>query len=437
MKYIISEQQYSLILSQSYDLKLFESLNESKFWGNAGAGALIIAKSTGRMLIPKRSAFVNEPGTWGTWGGAIDPGETGEEAVRRELYEESGYSGEMGIIPLHVFKHESGFRYYNFLVIVDDEFSPSLNWETERFGWFTMNNLPKPLHFGLKGVFSNPGDMAIITKYSNSIEESKKKTKKVIKEYVDNDIISLKNYLSAPEEEKKRRLAYDLPWLIDSFIDENGYEQVPDDEMEDYEKIEWIEKNNPELFNKFTEYLYEKAQYFELPIDVSEYPSWISFSDNTQIIKNQWLIHLTNDADLIAENGFQYGVDEIDKLGYTKYMPDSEKEYGGYNFAYLPYDFSKYGKTGGFSRRSVKYKYGSEAVIFRASGLRVWHYGDEEYQTLFRGSSAKNIIPAKEGEYKEWAIRNKKTDQIIVEMDSLEELVYWVEKNYSQYHNII
>ena len=173
MKYIINESQYFKLLSSTYDNKFVNMILESSFWGRAGAGAVIVCRETGRLLIPKRSAFVNEPGTWGTWGGAIDEGENPKDAVKRELEEESGYYGEMKIIPLHVFEHDSGFKYYNFLIVVEDEFEPQLNWETERYGWFNLNELPNPLHFGFKGVLTNQGDMNKIQMYANSIEESK------------------------------------------------------------------------------------------------------------------------------------------------------------------------------------------------------------------------------------------------------------------------
>lgn len=184
MKYIINESQYFNLLSSTYDNRLVDMILESSFWGRSGAGAVIVCRETGRLLIPKRSAFVNEPGTWGTWGGAIDEGENPREAVKRELEEESGYYGEMKIVPLHVFEHNSGFKYYNFLILVEEEFEPQLNWETERYGWFNLNELPKPLHFGFKGILTNSGDMSKIQAYANSIEESKGHKKTTLNESV-------------------------------------------------------------------------------------------------------------------------------------------------------------------------------------------------------------------------------------------------------------
>lgn len=47
---------------------------------------VILSEYQGRLLLSRHKARV----TWETQGGHIEPGETPEEAARRELYEESG-----------------------------------------------------------------------------------------------------------------------------------------------------------------------------------------------------------------------------------------------------------------------------------------------------------------------------------------------------------
>lgn len=162
-----------------------EALQRTGFWGESGAGCIIMSKDSGRILIPLRSKKTREPGTWGTWGGAIDENETPKETVMREVYEEAGYVGVKKIIPLHVFKHESGFKYYNFLVLVENEFNPTINFETKDWDWFYIDNLPSPLHFGLKGILNNKKDVNIIMTCLNNImgninESMKKNNKKII-----------------------------------------------------------------------------------------------------------------------------------------------------------------------------------------------------------------------------------------------------------------
>jgi 8-oxo-dGTP diphosphatase len=122
-----------------------------KFWGSQGAGAVFLAEDTGRILIQHRSAYVNEPNTWGVIGGAIDSGEDPQEAMQREVQEETGYHGPMRVEKLYVF--QSGkFRYTNFLVTVPHEFSPHHGWESQGHVWTTLDDLPEPLHFGFKSL---------------------------------------------------------------------------------------------------------------------------------------------------------------------------------------------------------------------------------------------------------------------------------------------
>jgi 8-oxo-dGTP pyrophosphatase MutT (NUDIX family) len=134
-----------------------QALNDTGFWGRAGAGAVIIARDTGRILLPHRSRSVEQPGTWGVWGGAIDPGEDPELAARREVEEEAGATQVQEMIPLHVFR-KGDFRYHNFLAIVPGEFAPRLNWETQGYKWVDYGDWPRPLHFGLESLIRNSGD---------------------------------------------------------------------------------------------------------------------------------------------------------------------------------------------------------------------------------------------------------------------------------------
>jgi 8-oxo-dGTP pyrophosphatase MutT (NUDIX family) len=127
--------------------------DDQPFWGSAGAGCIPLALDTGRFCMQHRSGFVNEPGTWGTWGGAIDPGETTLDAVRRELVEEAGYRGAVAFKKLHVFK-KADFTYTNYLARVPHEFDPRHSWESQGHLWVTLEDLPTPLHFGFKAVLA-------------------------------------------------------------------------------------------------------------------------------------------------------------------------------------------------------------------------------------------------------------------------------------------
>ena len=134
------------------------------FWGNVGAGILPISKQTGKILVALRSHAVNEPNTWGAWGGKVDDEHRKDlqGEARREFEEETGYSGHMDLYPAHVFHSQGGgFEYHNFIGTLDEEFEPKSNWETNDHKWVTWDELAllSPKHFGLKALLKNSGPM--------------------------------------------------------------------------------------------------------------------------------------------------------------------------------------------------------------------------------------------------------------------------------------
>jgi len=99
-----------------------------------------------------------------------------------------------------------------------------------------------------------------------------------------------------------------------------------------------------------------------------------------------WLVHFGKNASYIAYEGFDEGVNQVDKLALTTLHCHDHKDHEGYNFAYRAEDASRYG----FSRGSAKY--GGEAVIFQAPYLVFHHHGDQEPQCIFWGPSARSIV---------------------------------------------
>lgn len=136
---------------------------ETGFWGRRAAGCIVFAQETGRILLAHRSRAVLEPNTWGTWGGAVDPGETPADTARREATEECGLPAAslLQMIPSFVFRHESGFEYHNHIAVVSQEFTPVLGWETQGWLWVAPDDLgnqlaPEDLHPGLQALIDSP-----------------------------------------------------------------------------------------------------------------------------------------------------------------------------------------------------------------------------------------------------------------------------------------
>ena len=162
-----------IITEHAHDELHQAELDKTGFWGAKGAGCIFVARSTGRILLCHRSMAVEQPNTWGNWGGAIDPGESPDQAVAREATEESGQRGPFETIPLYIFRKGS-FTYYNYLIVVDDEFTPTrpsaANWETQGHKWCEFGKWPSPLHFGLQSLFNDPESVA---KIKTEIEENR------------------------------------------------------------------------------------------------------------------------------------------------------------------------------------------------------------------------------------------------------------------------
>jgi 8-oxo-dGTP pyrophosphatase MutT (NUDIX family) len=146
-------------MNENDDKAHAQALQQTGFWGRAGAGCLFFAQDTGRFLVGHRSQAVEQPGTWGTWGGAIDRGEDPALAVKREAHEETGYNGPVTVEPLLVFR-KNDFRYSNFLLIVEQEFTPRLNWENQGFRWCDWGAWPRLLHFGLVSLLQDAASAA-------------------------------------------------------------------------------------------------------------------------------------------------------------------------------------------------------------------------------------------------------------------------------------
>jgi 8-oxo-dGTP pyrophosphatase MutT (NUDIX family) len=119
-----------------------------------GVGALVYSKKTKRYLFLLRDG-AKYSGTWGLVGGKINNGERIAEALYREITEETGIDLSLNkTIPIETFTSDNNkFVYYTFVISVDNEFVPVLNDEHRGWGWFFLEDHPRPLHPGVWRTF--------------------------------------------------------------------------------------------------------------------------------------------------------------------------------------------------------------------------------------------------------------------------------------------
>ena len=157
---------YKFIKYKRAVYRLAEPLYDEGFvgqrWGSQGAGLLL---TTGeKVLLLLRSGEVEEPGTWGISGGAVRrDSDTGDfQDLKSAALQEA--REEMGRVPQHRMSgqwvyQEGRFRYTTFVGTVDpsvvDQWTPTLNWESDDYGWFTQEELSGlDLHFGVVALLN-------------------------------------------------------------------------------------------------------------------------------------------------------------------------------------------------------------------------------------------------------------------------------------------
>lgn len=265
----------------------------------------------------------------------------------------------------------------------------------------------------------------------------KKTVKCYLKEYLDkNYMMPLKKFLHMDDSEKAFECAARLPWLFIDFIQDNENvfdtiealiqeEKVPEDILDwpDYESAEYLSQYFKTALKPYCD---DFIQYCLAHGD-TEIPLFC-VSDFRKEIHNEWLVHMTSSENIpgLHKEGFSYGVG-MDELAYTPARGTTDYKYGdGYNFAFEASD-ADVAETSG---------YGDCAILFQASGVEIYHWGDNQYQVIFYGPSARNLIFLfKDNENGNWYVDSEITGYRLVEFEKLDFLVKWCISNFPQYHN--
>lgn len=105
----------------------------------SGAGAMIIERSRGRIMLLRRSAAVIHGGAWNLPGGYVEPGELRWQTAARELVEEAGISPRNTAIEWAGTKEAGPF--FALVGYVAAPVPVTLNYESDGFGWFTAREI--------------------------------------------------------------------------------------------------------------------------------------------------------------------------------------------------------------------------------------------------------------------------------------------------------
>jgi ADP-ribose pyrophosphatase YjhB (NUDIX family) len=122
-----------------------------------GVGTLIVSTKTKRVLLNLRAQHKTHAMQWALFGGMVEKDEQPRDALMRELTEEMGFIPDIEkLYPFDVYQSRDGhFKYYSFVAIVVDEFTPELNAESCGYCWVDLGEWPKPMHQGARISFCN------------------------------------------------------------------------------------------------------------------------------------------------------------------------------------------------------------------------------------------------------------------------------------------
>jgi hypothetical protein len=187
---------------------------------------------------------------------------------------------------------------------------------------------------------------------------------------------------------------YGLWWAICNWLDENDYlDEVAQQIGEELPDMDALHEMDAEVFFKLEADLQrdalQGAKDWMYQHDAANAPTkmHVDLRGDKLLPRTTWLIHFSDEAERIADEGFTHGVSDIDRLGLTTHLHPNEKAYGGYNFAFRAGD--RMAEAAAKSK-----KYGKHAVMFQNSGVHTFHIGDAENQIIFWGADVdpKSIV---------------------------------------------
>jgi hypothetical protein len=155
---------------------------------------------------------------------------------------------------------------------------------------------------------------------------------------------------------------------------------------------------------------------------------------------NKWLVHYSDNGWEIFREGFKYGNEDMTNIGLTN-AGSTKGKHGDYLFAYDIDDAVKYGSR--THKGTGDFKYGDIAIVFIASGIEFYHYGDEEPQIVFDKKTPKGcfLIEKEDLEYDDprdykfviYGHAGKNGHQALASKANMKEALEWCQTNFRQY----
>jgi hypothetical protein len=232
---------------------------------------------------------------------------------------------------------------------------------------------------------------------------------------------------------------YSQWYLVCQWVEENDLlEEVSKIVGEPMTSAEDLENCEPDIYVKFPpEWKSEITEYVtdwlaaNAPAELPTH-HYLSARDNRLLPAQTWLVHFSDNAYDISREGFMFGMHDVSKLGLTTHYSNKsfEKSGGGYNFAFIA--------NGRYARWAAETgKYGREAVMFQNSGVRAYHFSDEEEQIMFNGADVDPrmiILLRKTGDG--WAVTTRYTIRnrdYLYSGGDFTDCVNWVINHYQTY----
>lgn len=218
-------------------------------------------------------------------------------------------------------------------------------------------------------------------------------------------------------------------------------------ERQDESINEYLDKSMSDVRKKF-----KGKEYAENGFSWSE-----DADDGKEIVHNEWMIHFSNDAQKISQEGFTQGNGYEGKLKSATYR--RVKADGGYNYAYLATDVlsNPYGRFVTYLKDRL-----TPFIMFKGNGYRFYHEQDGENQVVFNNvqKDTKVLIMSLYDQWcvlstinPDWKQRDKDIDPkqkderfalnntrnilngVIYSDDDINKVIRWVMTNFEQYRN--